>query len=91
MVEWIGHNDKDGGLDLVCYRDFMDEREGMPMYFLQCASGKNKNLAKLPCRDFEVSAILMTLWHLVRQTSWEVSPLTHIFTCSTIARNMARI
>lgn len=41
LEDWIGSHDKDGGLDLVCYRDFEDEREGMPMYFLQCASGKN--------------------------------------------------
>ena len=41
LERWIGPHDKDGGLDLVCYRDFGDEREGMPMYFLQCASGKN--------------------------------------------------
>ena len=31
----------DGGLDLVCYRSFGDEREAMPVFFLQCASGKN--------------------------------------------------
>ena len=41
LDDWICSHDKDGGLDLVCYRDFEDEREGMPMYFLQCASGKN--------------------------------------------------
>ena len=41
LEHWIGPHDKDGGLDLVCYRDFGDEREGMPTYFLQCASGKN--------------------------------------------------
>ena len=32
---------KDGGLDIVCYRSFEDEREAVPMLFLQCASGKN--------------------------------------------------
>ena len=41
LEDWIGPHDKDGGLDLVCYRDFEDGREGIPMYFLQCASGKN--------------------------------------------------
>ena len=41
LHDWIGTHDKDGGLDLVCYRDFEDEREGTPVYFLQCASGKN--------------------------------------------------
>ena len=41
LEEWAGPDAKDAGLDLVCYRDFIDDREGMPMYFLQCASGKN--------------------------------------------------
>ena len=41
LQDWIGPHDKDGGLDLVCYREFEDEREGTPVYFLQCASGKN--------------------------------------------------
>ncbi|MDE0276372.1 MAG: hypothetical protein OYH76_10785 [Defluviicoccus sp.] len=41
LSEWSKPEDKDGGLDLVCYRDFGDGREAMPVYFLQCASGKN--------------------------------------------------
>lgn len=41
LGEWSRPDDKDGGLDLVCYRDFGDGREAMPVYFLQCASGKN--------------------------------------------------
>ena len=41
LGEWARPEDKDGGLDLVCYRDFGDGREAMPVYFLQCASGKN--------------------------------------------------
>ena len=28
-------------LDLVCYRTYGDEREASPVFFLQCASGKN--------------------------------------------------
>lgn len=41
LDRWVGPYDKDGGLDVVCYRDFHDERDGLPLYFLQCASGKN--------------------------------------------------
>ena len=41
LNQWVGPNDKDGGLDLVCYRPFPDEREAIPMFLLQCASGKN--------------------------------------------------
>ncbi|MDF0596313.1 hypothetical protein [Psychromarinibacter halotolerans] len=41
LNEWIAPQGNDGGLDLVCYKTFGDEREGMPVFFLQCASGKN--------------------------------------------------
>lgn len=39
--EWIGPRDKDGGLDLLCYRPFPDNRVGVPVYLMQCASGQN--------------------------------------------------
>jgi hypothetical protein len=39
--DWLLTAGNDGGLDLVCYRKFQDEREAMPVFFLQCASGKN--------------------------------------------------
>ncbi len=38
---WLSEESKDGGLDIVCYRPFADEREALPVYFLQCASGRN--------------------------------------------------
>lgn len=41
LNEWIAPQGNDGGLDLVCYRTYGDEREGTPVFFLQCASGKN--------------------------------------------------
>ena len=41
LTNWIDPAEKDGGLDIVCYRRFDDEREGLPAYFLQCASGRN--------------------------------------------------
>ena len=41
LDEWIRPTTKDGGLDIVCYRQFEDEREALPTFFLQCASGKN--------------------------------------------------
>ena len=41
LNNWISTAGKDGGLDIVCYRRFEDEREALPMFFLQCASGKN--------------------------------------------------
>lgn len=41
LDEWLITAGKDGGLDLVCYRTFADERQAAPVYLLQCASGKN--------------------------------------------------
>ena len=41
LEEWHGPGTKDAGLDIVCYRKFSDQREALPVYFLQCASGKN--------------------------------------------------
>ena len=41
LEKWIAPQGNDGGLDLVCYRSYGDEREAMPVFFLQCASGKN--------------------------------------------------
>ncbi len=41
LDRWTSPEANDGGLDIVCYRQFEDEREALPMFFLQCASGKN--------------------------------------------------
>jgi len=41
LDEWTSDSANDGGLDLVCYREFADTREATPTYFLQCASGTN--------------------------------------------------
>ena len=39
LDDWISDSEKDGGLDIVCYRSFEDEREALPVVFFQCASG----------------------------------------------------
>lgn len=39
--EWLAPHANDAGLDIVCYRPFPDRREATPVYFFQCASGKN--------------------------------------------------
>lgn len=41
LDQWVPDAAKDGGLDIVCYRRFPDNREATPTYFLQCASGTN--------------------------------------------------
>ena len=49
LEEWLEPNSNDGGLDIVCYRAFRDEREAQPVFFLQCASGKNwRNKVGIP-------------------------------------------
>lgn len=41
LEDWVPFGTRDGGLDIVCYRQFEDQKEALPAYFLQCASGKN--------------------------------------------------
>jgi len=41
LSHWLESDGNDGGLDIICYRAFGDEREAMPLFFLQCASGRN--------------------------------------------------
>ena len=36
---WVNEKGNDGGLDIVCYRSFEDDRDAMPTLFVQCASG----------------------------------------------------
>lgn len=38
---WESPDGNDAGLDLLCYRPFPDNRVGIPVYLMQCASGKN--------------------------------------------------
>jgi hypothetical protein len=33
--------DKDGGVDILCYRQFPDKRGNYPVFFVQCATGRN--------------------------------------------------
>ncbi|MFA6176837.1 MAG: hypothetical protein WC765_09705, partial [Phycisphaerae bacterium] len=41
IKRWITNEKKDAGLDLLCYRPFRDNRVGIPVYLMQCASGQN--------------------------------------------------
>ena len=53
IEDWIADRGKDAGLDLVCDQPFLDGRGGHPLYFFQCASGRNwKTKIKTP--DLEV-------------------------------------
>jgi len=33
--------DKDGGVDIMCYKKFTDKRGNSPVFFIQCATGRN--------------------------------------------------
>ncbi len=39
VEKWTSDEAKDGELDLVCYRPFLDARVGIPVFLMQCASG----------------------------------------------------
>jgi hypothetical protein len=41
MNLWTNPNAKEKGLDLLVYRPFEDKRVGIPVYLMQCASGRN--------------------------------------------------
>ena len=41
LAHWVPNAAKDGGLDLVCYRNFDDGKEALPTFLIQCASGAN--------------------------------------------------
>ncbi len=41
ILRWVRRNAKDAGLDILCYRSFEDSRGGIPIFLVQCASGKN--------------------------------------------------
>lgn len=46
---WANENENEEGLDLLCYRPFFDERVGIPVYLMQCASGADwKQKARTP-------------------------------------------
>ena len=41
VEQWTKPTANEAGLDLLCYRPFLDGRVGVPVYLLQCASGGN--------------------------------------------------
>lgn len=41
LPRWTSQNQKDAGLDMLCYRPFKDGRVGVPVFLMQCASGNN--------------------------------------------------
>lgn len=59
ISRWIGEAAKDGGLDILCYRPFPDNRVGAPVYLMQCASG-NDWVDKLKSPDPDVWTKIIT-------------------------------
>ena len=78
--QWLEEGSKDGGLDIVCYRPFADEREALPAYFLQCASGRN-------WRD-KVTTPNATVWQKVLDAA--VQPSTGIAAPFVVGRDELR-
>lgn len=53
LAIWGGTQAHEEGLDLLCYRSLEDERAGVPVFLVQCASGKNWR-DKLKTPDLEI-------------------------------------
>ena len=50
LKRWTSDDANEDGLDLLCYRPFSDNRVGIPIYLMQCASGHNwKSKLHTPC------------------------------------------
>lgn len=41
IEHWVNPRANEAGLDVLCYRPFRDYRVGIPVFLMQCASGKN--------------------------------------------------
>ena len=41
VKRWSADSANEAGLDVLCHRPFQDDRAGVPVYLLQCASGRN--------------------------------------------------
>ena len=65
---WLSSAVKDAGLDLVCYRSYEDQREALPVFLLQCASGGNWIT--------KVNSPSADLWHKILDSA--VTPSTGI-------------
>lgn len=59
ISRWINDAAKDGGLDILCYRPFPDSRVGIPVYLMQCASGKDW-VDKLKSPDLNIWTKIIT-------------------------------
>ena len=41
VLRWTKKTAKEAGLDILCFRPFADRRSGVPLYLVQCASGRD--------------------------------------------------
>jgi hypothetical protein len=53
VPRWAPDSSNEAGLDLLCFRPFHDKRVGIPVYLLQCASGRDWT-DKLKTPDLDV-------------------------------------
>ena len=59
ISRWTRASANEAGLDLLCFRPFPDQRVGVPVYLVQCASGANWE-QKLRTPDLKVWRKLVT-------------------------------
>ncbi len=58
VSRWTSNNRKDAELDILFYRPFKDNRVGIPVFLMQCASGKNwEGKRKTPDLDLWIKII----------------------------------
>lgn len=61
IERWASLNANEAGLDLLCYRPFIDNRVGIPVYLTQCASGADwRDKLKTPDLDLWTKIIQFT-------------------------------
>ena len=53
VSRWTADSANEAGLDVLCHRPFQDNRAGVPVYLLQCASGRNWD-QKLKTPDLDI-------------------------------------
>jgi len=59
LRRWTSSSAKEAGLDLLCFRPFPDNRVGIPVYLIQCASGADWK-AKLKTPDIRLWTKIIT-------------------------------
>lgn len=86
VARWANPNANEAGLDLFCYRPYADRGVGVPLYLVQCASGK-LNHGKLKEPDLDMWGHLVDFTASPRRA--HATPLA--FTEEDFIKNCGRV